>query len=92
MPSRLALSAVFWLLNFYRRFVSPLFPPCCRFYPTCSTYAVEAFGRHGLFLGFWLSLKRIVRCNPFFPGGYDPVPPVRPKRIPAKKLNADLKQ
>ncbi|MDR2301350.1 MAG: membrane protein insertion efficiency factor YidD, partial [Deltaproteobacteria bacterium] len=53
----------------------PLKPPTCRFYPTCSNYAILAFRRHGFFLGFWLSLKRLIRCHPFSAGGYDPVPP-----------------
>ncbi|MDR0622058.1 MAG: membrane protein insertion efficiency factor YidD [Deltaproteobacteria bacterium] len=66
-------------IKFYQRFISPLLPSCCRYYPTCSTYSAESFARHGPFVGFWLSFKRILRCNPFFPGGYDPVPPRKPK-------------
>ena len=75
--SRLSISVVLWLLMIYRRFISPLKPPTCRFYPTCSTYSVEAFKTHGFFRGAWLTIKRILRCNPFNPGGYDPVPPRR---------------
>jgi putative membrane protein insertion efficiency factor len=60
-------------IHFYRRFLSPLKPPSCRFQPTCSTYAVEAIERHGLY-GVWLSILRIGRCHPFHPGGHDPVP------------------
>lgn len=61
-------------LLFYRRFISPLFPPHCRFYPTCSAYALEAFYKHGVIKGFFLTSKRIIRCHPFNFGGYDPVP------------------
>ena len=62
------------LIKFYRRFLSPLFPPCCRFYPTSSAYALEASGNYGARTGGWLALKRILRCHPFNDGGYDPVP------------------
>ncbi len=62
------------LIKFYRRFISPLKPPCCRFTPTCSAYALEAFSEWGFFRGFFLSLMRILRCNPFCRGGFDPVP------------------
>ena len=59
----------------YRRWISPLFPPCCRFSPTCSQYAIEAVRVHGVFRGLALSFWRILRCNPWSRGGYDPVPP-----------------
>jgi len=58
---------------FYRRFISPFLPSSCRFYPSCSEYALEAIEKHGALKGFFLSLKRIIKCNPFHPGGYDPV-------------------
>ena len=63
-----------WLIGLYRKYVSPIKPPCCRFTPTCSAYALEAFKKRGFFVGFILTAGRILRCNPFFKGGYDPVP------------------
>jgi putative membrane protein insertion efficiency factor len=64
-----------WLIGFYRRFLSPLKRnPTCRFYPTCSAYAIEAFQKRGFFVGMILTVWRILRCNPFCRGGYDPVP------------------
>ncbi len=62
------------LIQGYRRFVSPFFPPCCRFTPTCSQYAIEAIQKYGAGKGSLLALKRILRCNPFCKGGFDPVP------------------
>ena len=59
----------------YKIFLSPLLPPACRYYPSCSEYAMEAVEEHGPFHGAVLSLKRIFRCHPFRDGGYDPVPP-----------------
>jgi uncharacterized protein len=58
----------------YQRVLSPLLPHRCRFYPTCSHYAVEAIEKHGPARGLWLALKRFVKCQPLHPGGYDPVP------------------
>ena len=63
-----------WLIGLYRKYVSPIKPPCCRFTPTCSAYALEAFKKRGFFVGFILTVGRILRCNPFFKGGYAPVP------------------
>lgn len=63
-----------WLIKLYRKFISPLKGSCCRFTPTCSAYALEAFQKRGFFCGFILTVYRIMRCNPFGKGGYDPVP------------------
>lgn len=62
------------MIRFYRRQISPSIPPCCRFTPTCSQYALQAIERYGALKGGGLALWRILRCNPFHPGGYDPVP------------------
>lgn len=65
------------LLAGYRRWLSPLLGPRCRFAPTCSGYAVDAVARHGAARGGWLAVRRLARCHPFHPGGLDPVPPPR---------------
>jgi len=62
------------LVQFYRSWISPPLPPSCRYYPTCSAYAMEAIERYGARRGGWMALKRILRCHPFHAGGYDPVP------------------
>ena len=62
------------LLDFYKRFLSPLLPRACRFEPTCSVYARKAIERHGLARGLGLAVRRLLRCHPFHPGGLDPVP------------------
>jgi putative membrane protein insertion efficiency factor len=62
-------------IRFYRTYISPLTPPTCRFYPTCSQYALEALEVHGALKGSWLAAKRICKCHPFHPGGIDLVPP-----------------
>ncbi|MCX7909833.1 MAG: membrane protein insertion efficiency factor YidD [Ignavibacteria bacterium] len=63
-----------FLVKVYQYMISPLFPPSCRFYPTCSNYSIEALKKYGAIKGLWLSVRRIIRCNPLHPGGYDPVP------------------
>jgi uncharacterized protein len=62
------------LIRLYQLTLSPLLPPSCRFTPSCSHYGYEAFKRFGFFKGGWLTTKRVLRCHPFNPGGYDPVP------------------
>jgi putative membrane protein insertion efficiency factor len=70
MIARLLLA----LIRFYRGYISPMFPPVCRFTPTCSQYAMEAIQKYGAWRGGWLALKRICRCHPLGGSGYDPVP------------------
>ena len=68
------MSKIFVLLiRFYQKFISPMFPPCCRYYPTCSQYAVDALKKYGVFKGTALAVWRVLRCNPWSKGGYDPV-------------------
>ncbi|WP_429666977.1 membrane protein insertion efficiency factor YidD [Bacillus gobiensis] len=62
------------LIQLYQKIISPLTPPSCRFYPTCSNYGIEAIRTHGVIKGGWLTIKRILKCHPFHPGGVDPVP------------------
>jgi len=62
------------LIRGYQRVISPVLPPSCRFHPSCSQYTLEAVERHGVFKGSWLGLRRLSRCHPFNPGGFDPVP------------------
>lgn len=78
---RFLLSAI----RFYQRRISPLLPPMCRYYPTCSHYAVEAIESHGALKGSLLAIARLLRCNVLFPGGYDPVPPVKAKKSESRK-------
>ncbi|MGH9482576.1 MAG: membrane protein insertion efficiency factor YidD [Terriglobales bacterium] len=73
-------------LRGYRAAISPWLPPACRFYPTCSEYALQAVERFGLLSGGWLAARRLSRCHPFHPGGYDPVPEPRAHRPTAAAL------
>ena len=68
------------LFRLYQKLISPLTPPSCRFYPTCSHYGVEAVQKFGAFKGVYLAVRRILSCHPFNPGGYDPVPEEWPKK------------
>ncbi|WP_270183030.1 membrane protein insertion efficiency factor YidD [Alkalihalobacillus sp. CinArs1] len=62
------------LIRGYQKFVSPLTPPSCRFYPSCSQYSLESYQKHGFLRGTWYTVRRISKCHPFHPGGFDPVP------------------
>ncbi|MBC6696259.1 membrane protein insertion efficiency factor YidD [Terrisporobacter mayombei] len=62
-----------YLIRFYQKYISPLIGPTCRFYPTCSHYSIEAFRKYGVFKGMYLTIKRVLKCHPFHPGGYDPL-------------------
>ncbi len=70
----MAKKTLLLLIGFYRVFLSPLKMPCCRYIPSCSEYAAIAVEKYGAVKGGWLAAKRILRCHPFHPGGYDPVP------------------
>ena len=73
LPKRMMLA----LLRFYKREISPMLPDACRFRPTCSEYAMQAIQKYGALKGGYLAIRRILRCHPFHPGGYDPVPRMR---------------
>ncbi|MBP5545347.1 MAG: membrane protein insertion efficiency factor YidD [Kiritimatiellae bacterium] len=78
MISRFLSSLIILCVRAYKVTLSPLFNGCCRFEPSCSTYCIEAVQIHGPFRGSWLALKRLLRCRPFGPHGYDPIPPLAP--------------
>ena len=71
---KILISPFIFLIRFYQVCISPLKPSCCRFTPTCSQYALQAFRKHGPFKGLWLSVRRLLRCHPWGGHGYDPVP------------------
>jgi putative membrane protein insertion efficiency factor len=72
MFRQLTTAAMIQLIRFYQVGISPLIGPCCRFTPSCSQYAIEAIRKHGPVLGAWRAMRRILRCHPWNPGGYDP--------------------
>lgn len=73
-----------WLIRFYQKYISSKTPPCCKYYPVCSVYGLQAIERFGAFKGLFLTVWRILRCNPFSSGGYDPVPEKKAKKIKIK--------
>ena len=76
------------LIHFYRKVISPLKKPCCRYYPTCSSYALQAIERFGAWYGTGLAVRRILRCNPWSPGGFDAVPLALPHSRRGRKDDA----
>lgn len=78
--TQLPSSGLIWLIRLYQYLLSPLLGPCCRFTPSCSAYAIEALRQHGLVRGGWLTVSRVLRCSPWHPGGFDPVPPAERNR------------
>lgn len=80
------------LIRIYQRWISPFKPKTCRFYPTCSHYAAEALEKHGLFYGGYLATRRILRCHPLHPGGFDPVPPKLAHRHPHSRTTTPVSE
>jgi putative membrane protein insertion efficiency factor len=70
----LLIQPLLWLIRGYQLTIAPMLGPRCRFYPSCSEYSMESLRRHGLFRGLWLTVRRLGRCHPWHPGGFDPVP------------------
>ncbi len=75
----LVVSLMIMCVRLYQILLSPIFGKCCRFTPTCSNYCIEALKVHGVFMGSWLTIRRLLRCRPFGPCGHDPVPPRKVK-------------
>ncbi len=75
-----------WLIRFYQKYISSRTPPCCKYYPVCSVYGIQAISRFGAFRGTLMTVWRILRCNPFSRGGYDPVPEKSRQLKPPKKI------
>ncbi|MBD3304836.1 membrane protein insertion efficiency factor YidD [candidate division KSB3 bacterium] len=73
LPASMMQHILIRMITMYRTWISPLMPPACRFYPTCSEYGLQAITRYGALKGSWLTLRRFLRCHPFCQGGYDPV-------------------
>ena len=90
-PLSAAARVLVVLLTGYRQFVSPLLGPKCRFYPSCSAYALEAVQVHGALRGSWLAARRLSRCHPFHPGGLDPVPGREPEQATAVEAVTDVR-
>ena len=78
------------LIKLYQKFISPMFPAKCRFYPTCSQYTLEAIKEYGAIKGTYLGIKRILKCHPFHEGGYDPIPKRENKNSEGKKEEWDI--
>jgi putative membrane protein insertion efficiency factor len=74
LTNSLVSRIIILLITAYRTLISPILPQSCRFYPSCSLYAIQALKKHGFIKGVYLAVRRIIRCNPFHEGGYDPVP------------------
>ena len=81
-----------FFIRLYRRLISPIKPKCCRFTPTCSAYAIEAYEKRGFFVGTALTVWRLLRCNPFGRPGHDPVPEKKQKRIPITNMDKGSKE
>lgn len=77
----MAVKPFIFLIDIYRHLISPMLPQSCRFYPSCSSYARDALLSYGLFRGLYLSMKRLLKCHPFHPGGYDPLPYMKKREI-----------
>jgi putative membrane protein insertion efficiency factor len=90
-PTTLGGRVLVWPIIAYRRWLSPALPARCRFYPSCSAYALEAIARHGASRGTGLAVWRLLRCHPFHPGGYDPVPDALGRRRPIDDVTGDAK-
>jgi uncharacterized protein len=80
-----------WLLRAYRLLISPLYGQVCRYHPSCSAYALEAVSTHGAGRGVWLAVRRVGRCHPWAPGGYDPVPAQSPWRSVSRPESKELR-
>lgn len=89
-PTSPLVTPLLVLLRGYQRWISPLLGPRCRFYPTCSSYALQALSAHGLLAGGWLTARRVLRCQPFAQGGVDPVPAVGQRRR-VRRLGPDAR-
>lgn len=81
MFKKILIAPFVFLIRVYQVAISPLFPPACRFTPSCSHYSIEALQKHGFLKGSWLSIKRIASCRPYGRSGYDPVPEIKNKKI-----------